>query len=159
MCTISIDPLRMPYKCRTVRQECNMRDLWLCPHARVLRVHFSMGWLVHALHGVLEGTAMGCCIPKEECMEENGDKELNAVMSNVGFVPDCPGIDKLTQAHRLTPHTHCVVLPTLDFSASSGVQLPWLDPPTLADSHTCHSMARRDGGRLLKLKNSFCIRS
>ena len=87
--------------------------------AGVLRVHFS-GWSVQAVRGVLGEAATGWCILEEERTDEIGDEELDAVLSDVGSSPDCPGIAELNLSSPIDP-AYSFVLPTLDFSASSGV--------------------------------------
>jgi hypothetical protein len=87
--------------------------------AGVLRVHFS-GWSAHAVRGVLGEAATGWCILEEERADEIGDEELDAMMSEVGSAPDYPGIAELNLSSPIDP-AHSFVLPTLDFSASSGV--------------------------------------
>jgi len=87
--------------------------------AGVLRVRFS-GWSVHAVRGILGEAATGWCILEEERANEIGDEELDAVMSEVGSAPDYPGIAELNLSSPIDP-AYSFVLPTLDFSASSGV--------------------------------------
>ena len=85
----------------------------------VLRVHFS-GWSAHEVRGVLGEAATGWCILEEERADEIGDEDLDAVMSDAGSSPDCPGIAELNLSSPIDP-AYSFVLPTLDFSASSGV--------------------------------------
>lgn len=87
--------------------------------AGVLRVHFS-GWSAHAVRGVLGEAATGWCILEEERADDIGDEELDAVLSDVGSSPDCPAIVELNLSSPIDP-AYSFVLPTLDFSASSGV--------------------------------------
>ncbi|KAI9456698.1 hypothetical protein BJY52DRAFT_1275523 [Lactarius psammicola] len=87
--------------------------------AGVLRVHFS-GWSAHAVRGVLGEAATGWCILEEERADEFGDDELDAAMSDVDSAPDYPGLAELNSSSPIDP-AYSFVLPTLDFSASSGV--------------------------------------
>ena len=87
--------------------------------AGVLRVRFS-GWSAHAVRGILGEAATGWCVLEEERADEIGEEELDAMMSEVGSAPDCPGIAELNLSSPIDP-AYSFVLPTLDFSASSGV--------------------------------------
>ena len=85
----------------------------------VLQVHFS-GWSAHAVRGVLGEAATGWCILEEERADEMGGEELDAAMSDVDSIPDYPGLEELNSSSPIDP-AYSFVLPTLDFSASSGV--------------------------------------
>ena len=87
--------------------------------AGVLRVHFS-GWSAHEVRGVLGEAATGWCILEEERADEIRDEELDAMMSDADSSPDYPGIAELNLSSPIDP-AYSFVLPTLDFSASSGV--------------------------------------
>ena len=133
------------FRCRaSVGQGCNMQDLWRCPRASVLRIHFlgfSKGWSPHALHGVLEGAATG--YPRGRMHGRNRNKELGALMLDVDFARlhrTALGLTSLTRAYRLNPaHSFVLCCQTLTSLHYLEFVIPW---------HGC---------RPLKLQNSFCI--
>ncbi len=87
--------------------------------AGVLRVCFA-GWSAHAVRSVLGEAATGWCILEEERADEMCDDELDAAMSDVVSASDYPGLAELNLNSPIDP-AYSFVLPTLDFSASSGV--------------------------------------
>ena len=88
-----------------------MQDLWRCPRASVLRVHFlgfSKGWSPHALRGVLEEAAT--CYPRmhgRKQKQRGGCRDIGCWLCTVA--PDCPGIDKLNLSLLIDP-AHSFVL-------------------------------------------------
>ncbi|KAI0261085.1 hypothetical protein BC834DRAFT_845829 [Gloeopeniophorella convolvens] len=87
--------------------------------AGVLRVHFA-GWSAHAVRGVLGEAATGWCVLEEQRADDGFASEAgDDFLSELGSGPDESGLGALDLGAPLDP-AYSFVLPTLDFSASSG---------------------------------------
>lgn len=147
------NPLQMPCKCWTRAQ-----------HARPLAVS-ACECAACSLLGFLQGLVSACiawcpraatAILEEECTEENRNKEVDAVMLDVGFARlhrTALGLTSLTRAYRLNP-AHSFVLCCQRLTSLHYLEFDcrgWAHPQTRMRVIPWH------GSRPLKLKHSFCI--
>ena len=92
--------------------------------AGVLRVRFE-GRSAHAVRGILGEAATGWCALEEERAEdedEEGCGDADGEMSMSDVMADCSGLAELNLSSPIDP-AYSFVLPTLDFSAASQVQV------------------------------------
>jgi hypothetical protein len=92
--------------------------------AGVLRVRFE-GRSAHAVRGILGEAATGWCALEEERAEdedEEGYGDADGEMSMSDVMADCSGLAELNLSSPIDP-AYSFVLPTLDFSAASQVQV------------------------------------